>query len=141
MNNQPAFTGHQIRCMRVQRLQANIGLIQTETDDLKEMSIEQLQALTKALKATYIDTLQNNMNPILVEVLKARKGHYCHCYEAETASDLECLAESICQEYEYKYTEATIITFLESLSIYATNDDTEDEVYSFSFTDYVKGSL
>ena len=82
------------------------------------------------------------LNPIFESVLKSRKGHYCHCIEVESVYELENLAESICMEFP-EQPEAVIIEFLASLSVYSLAEDpqTENDIYSFSFTDFLAGTI
>ena len=78
---------------------------------------------------------------LLDHIIKVRGGHYCHCIEVEDTYDMESIAESIIQEYSEDFTEAEIIEFLESLEVYCTDESNEDSVYSFSFKEYIGGTL
>ena len=42
------------------------------------------------------------MNKIFNEILKARKGHYCHCVEVNHAYELESIADQIIDEFGQK---------------------------------------
>ena len=81
------------------------------------------------------------MNKILEEIIKSRKGHYCHCLEVEEVYELECIAESITEEFQDKHSKNEIIEFLETLGVYCLNDDNEDDIYNFSFSEYVKDTI
>lgn len=78
---------------------------------------------------------------ILEKIREARGGHYCHCVEVENAYDLENISEQIILEFQDDHTEDEIIDFLGSLEVYALNDSNEDEIWEFSFHDYIKGTL
>ena len=94
------------------------------------------------------------MNPILERIIKARQGQYCHALEVTYTYELESIVEAIINEYsEDLYngliTEKDVIDFFTTMSIYYLDDDElsdddnlllENEVYSFNFTDYIKGS-
>jgi len=81
------------------------------------------------------------MNMIFEEVLEERNGHYCHCVEVNEVYELESIADSICEVYGEKYGEEEVIDFLESLEVYSLDDANESEIFAFSFTEYVKGTI
>jgi hypothetical protein len=81
------------------------------------------------------------MNPILETIIDQRNGHYCHCVEVSDTYELEGIAEQIILEFQDEHDEPTIIEFLESLEVYSLNDDNEQEIFDFSFTDYVKDTI
>ena len=95
------------------------------------------------------------MNPILERIIKARQGHYCHALEVTYTYELESIVEVTINEYNEELyngviTEKDIIDFFSTMSIYHISDDElsddenlllENEVYSFNFTDYIKGSI
>ena len=78
------------------------------------------------------------MNRILDKIITARNGHYCHCLEVNEVYELESIADNIIQEFEENYYRNEIVDFLETLQIYALNEDNEEEIYNFSFTEYIK---
>lgn len=89
------------------------------------------------------------MNSILESIIEQRKGMYTHCVEVSTVYDLESIAEMIISEYS-EYGEKEIIDFLVSLDVYflgdeeeeeETNKQNEEKVYSFSFREYVEGTI
>jgi hypothetical protein len=80
-------------------------------------------------------------NPILDRVLENRKGHYCHALEVESAYELESIVESIIQEFGDDYTDSEYIQFFDSMSIYALDEDNEDEIFNFSFSDFIKDTV
>lgn len=95
------------------------------------------------------------MNPILERIIKARKGDYCHALEVTYTYELESIVEALIDEYSNQLydgsiTEKDVIDFFTTMSIYYLSDDElsddensllEDELYSFSFKDYIKGSI
>jgi len=81
------------------------------------------------------------MNKILEKIIEARNGHYCHCVEVSDVYELENVAESIIEEFSEEHSESEIIEFLESLDVYALDDSKENEIFAFSFSDYIVGTL
>ena len=81
------------------------------------------------------------MNAIFENIIEARGGHYCHCVEVSDVYELQCIAESIISEYQDTTSESEIIDFLESLTVYCLEDKNESEVFNFSFTEYIEGTL
>ena len=77
------------------------------------------------------------MNPILEQIYYHRHGHYVHAVEVSEVSELENIAETVFNEYSEQFRTSTIINFLESLSIYCLDDNNEDEIFNFSFTDCI----
>ena len=65
-------------------------------------------------------------NRILNQILRSRKGHYCHCVEVSDLWELETIAEGIIDEFR-EYGENEIIEFLQSLDVYYLGDDPEME--------------
>ena len=74
------------------------------------------------------------INPILNTIIKAKKGHYCHAIEVTFVTELDNLCEVIASEFSH-YSNAVIVDFLESMSIYYLGEcnETETEVYSYNF--------
>jgi len=82
------------------------------------------------------------MNASLLDhIVKERDGHYCHCVEVNDAYELECIAESIIEEYGEQFGEEEVIHFLESLTVYSLNDEKEEEIYAFSFSEFIEGTM
>ena len=95
------------------------------------------------------------MNPIYESIIKARNGNYCHALEVTYTYELESIVEAIIDEYSDDLyngviTEKDVTDFFTTMSIYYLDDDElsdddnsllENEVYSFSFKDYIKGSI
>ncbi len=78
------------------------------------------------------------MNKILEELTTSKKGHYCHAVEMESKYDLENLADVVCRDFGEKYGKEEVVDFLETLEMYALDEDKEEEIFSFSFADYVE---
>jgi len=76
---------------------------------------------------------------IIEIILEARNGHYIHCIEVETESDLdlEGLSDSIYDEFAKTHTKEEIIEFLETLTIYVLDDAKSDARY-FDFKEYIE---
>lgn len=77
------------------------------------------------------------MNHLLNKVIESRKGHYCHVIEVNDIYELQICAESIYNENIDEFSKETILDFLETLEVYCLDENNEDEVYSFSFADYI----
>jgi len=78
---------------------------------------------------------------ILDKIIEARQGNYCHCVEVSDAYELESIGEGIILEFQSEHSEKEIIEFLESLEVYALDDSKEDEIYNFSFSEYIKETI
>lgn len=81
------------------------------------------------------------MNKLLEKIIKERQGHYCHVVEVSNEGELESIAEAIIQQNENEFDKETIIDFLETLEVYCLDDANEEEVFAFSFRDYITTSL
>lgn len=82
---------------------------------------------------------------ILEIVLESRGGSYVHAVEVGNKYDLQIVAEEIFEEFQESHTVSEIIDFLETLEVYYLPIDIEDydkeeEVYNFSFTDYINNN-
>ncbi|MBT7928980.1 hypothetical protein HN682_03570 [Candidatus Peregrinibacteria bacterium] len=80
-------------------------------------------------------------NRIMDRILEDRKGHYCHALGVSSVYELESIVESIIQEFGDDYTDLEYIQFFESMSIYALDDSREDEIFNFSFSDFIKDTV
>ena len=83
------------------------------------------------------------MSRIFEHILEDRKGDYCHALEVNEVYELESIVESLIDELGEKYFESEYIEFFQSMEIYylGNNEDTEQEVYNFDFSDYIKGTF
>lgn len=83
------------------------------------------------------------MNEILELILEQRGGNYCHVIEVSDVYEMENVAEQVIFEFDEMFSEEVIIDFLETMSVYylGDNEEMENEVYDFSFRDYIKGTL
>ena len=81
------------------------------------------------------------MNALLEKVIESRNGHYCHVVEVSDVYELENIAEAILSENENEFDAEIIIDFLETLTVYCLDDNNEEEVYNFSFREYISTSL
>lgn len=83
---------------------------------------------------------------ILETIIENRNGHYVHAVEVGNEYDLQSIAEAIIEEFQESHTETEIIEFLETMEVYYLPIDIEDydkeeEVFNFSFTDYVENNM
>ena len=80
---------------------------------------------------------------ILDRIIKDRNGFYCHAIEVNDMYEIESIIESIIELFEDQYTESEYIEFFETISIYylGENSKEEKEVYNFSFTEYIEGTI
>jgi hypothetical protein len=83
------------------------------------------------------------MNAIFELILEQRGGNYCHAMEVSDVHELESVAEQILFEFHEVFSEDEIIEFLETMSVYylGENEKMENEVYEFSFRDYLEDTL
>ena len=83
------------------------------------------------------------MNRILDKIIEDRKGHYCHALEVNDTYELESIVESLIDDLGEEYLESEYIEFFKSMELYYLGDDdkTEQEVYDFDFSDYIKGTF
>ena len=86
------------------------------------------------------------MNTILEDIIKERKGMYCHALEAHTLVELEETLENLFFEFLNQYPLEEIKDFLKTISIYHLEDDSlsdeenaerEDEIYNFNFHTFI----
>jgi len=82
-------------------------------------------------------------NKIFNRVLSDMNGHYCHAIEVNNTYEIESIIEGTIQGFQDEYTEKDYIEFFESITIYYLGEDKteEDEVYNFSCTEYIAGSI
>ena len=90
------------------------------------------------------------MNKLLTDIIKERRGHYCHCIEVSCTYDIECTIEGVIQGYP-GYTEEEYINFSESIQVIYLNEDheeegthddaAEEEVYNFNMRGYIEGTI
>ena len=79
---------------------------------------------------------------IVSDLLSKRNGNYCHCVEFEQAYELECFIEQCVENFARDcYTADEIREFINSLTIYALNDDYEQEVYDFDVQECLESCL
>ena len=90
------------------------------------------------------------MNTILEDIIKERKGMYCHCLEVSSVEELKETLYSIFDEFEERYSQNDITDFLCSLEIYFLEDESasheenlsnESLLYAFSVKDFVSEEL
>lgn len=73
-----------------------------------------------------------NLNPILIQILEARNGHYIHALEVQDVQELESCIEQLCDEFiSQDHSIIDIKDFFDSMSIYCTEEENEEEVYNF----------
>jgi len=99
-----------------------------------------------------LNETNNNRNPLVDSMYKARNGHYCHCLELSSVYELESIIESFISEYQNDidnniYSEADFITFFETMEIIyypedgIENKEHEEALYNFSAREYIQGTI
>lgn len=88
-----------------------------------------------------MDTEISNKGRLLDRIIQERKGHYCHLIEVDDTYAMESIAEGIIDCYYPEFTEEEIIEFLESLGRYPLEGANEDEIFKFSFREFIEGTL
>jgi len=90
------------------------------------------------------------MNTILEDIIKERKGMYCHCLEVSSVEDLKETLYSVFDEFKDRYSKKDITDFLCSFEIYFLEDESlsrednlrnESLLYAFSVKDFVLEEL
>lgn len=88
----------------------------------------------------------NTTNRLLDHIITERKGHYCHALELDSAYAFECVIEQIVIEFRDGFSRNDIIRFFDSIEIYfiadedstsVYNDDAEQQLYAFDYTQYI----
>lgn len=72
-------------------------------------------------------------NDILYKCIE-NNPNYCHVIEVEDVSQLQCIIESIVDE---NWDKKNVIEFFNTIQIYCTVDENEDEVYSFEIEEFI----
>jgi len=76
-------------------------------------------------------------NKILNTVYENRKGHYCHAVQVNDVYELKSFAEPIYDEFSEVFEKEDIIEFLDTMELYCLDVNNDDEVFDFSFEDYI----
>ena len=79
------------------------------------------------------------MNRILSKILD-EYPNYCHSVEMFNIGGMEYLVEWAIIAFSDNYYLEEIIDFLETLEVYCLNEENEEEVYNFSFSEFIKKS-
>lgn len=88
-------------------------------------------------------------NKLFNDILKERKGHYCHALEVNNHFELANIIDEIVSNY-YGYDANDYISFFENIDIYFLEDETlsksenemaEDELYNFDYMTHLKEFL
>jgi len=86
------------------------------------------------------------MNTILEDIIKERKGMYCHALEAYTLEEMKETLGELFFEFSNRYPLEEIRDFLKTISIYHLEDDSlseeeneirENEIYNFNFHTFI----
>jgi len=81
------------------------------------------------------------MNKI-IEKLYTIIPHYCHALEVETAEELASIVENAIENFVREgFSNEDIKDFITTLSIYALDDEFEDEVYDVNLNELVEELL
>ena len=86
------------------------------------------------------------MNTILEDIIKERKGMYCHALEAHTLEELKEILGELFFEFSSQYPLEEIRDFLKTMSIYHLEDDSlsdeenarrDKEIWQFNFHTFI----
>ena len=77
------------------------------------------------------------MNPI-IEIYRKNRMNYCHVAEVETVYELQCIIDSIYDEFIEDFGLDTVIDFCTTLEIYCLTEGNEEEVYNFDIKQYLQ---
>lgn len=79
-------------------------------------------------------------NPILEQLHKNRIV-YVHALEVDSVYHLQAVIEELVNEWHKQYKQAHILEFFNTISIYALNEENEEEIHSFNIEEYIKEEL
>lgn len=79
-------------------------------------------------------------NPLIEAQYKARPN-YVHALEVHSVEELKSIIDQIIEEYNRFFVRPLILDFVETMEIYALNDENEEEIYNFDFRQYTKNKL
>lgn len=88
-------------------------------------------------------------NKLFNDILKERKGHYCHALEVYNHFELANVIDEIVSNY-IGYSADDYISFFKDIDIYFLEDETlteseneiaEDELYNFDYMTHLKETL
>ena len=86
------------------------------------------------------------MSKLLDRVIQDRKGFYTHAIEVSHDYEIESIVESVIDYYGEEFTDKDYIEFFESIEIIYVpdcecSDENEEDVYNFSFEEYIKDTI
>tara|TARA_R110002020_G_scaffold216441_1_gene424110 strand:- start:829 stop:1068 length:240 start_codon:yes stop_codon:yes gene_type:complete len=74
----------------------------------------------------------------ILEDIQKTKFNYCHALEVSTVYELEEVTSLLFQDFRENYSEDEIIDFFNTISVYALEEEEEEEIYSFNFENFIK---
>ena len=81
------------------------------------------------------------INPIHERIIELRKGYYVHAIEVYNAHEIECIVESVINDFGDEFTEKEYIEFFNSMFLYCLDESQEDDIYSFDFEKFIKDTI
>tara|TARA_R110002050_G_scaffold243400_1_gene379922 strand:- start:16 stop:258 length:243 start_codon:yes stop_codon:yes gene_type:complete len=76
------------------------------------------------------------MNEI-IEQIASTKFNYCHAIEVMDIYELESIVGILTDEFRENYEIKEIKDFFNTMSIYALNEENEDEIWNFDIENYI----
>ena len=77
------------------------------------------------------------LNPIFEYCVKSRNGRYCHVLEVYNVEEYKNAIEAIYSEHE-KLGKGAVYNFFDTMQIYCTEEENEEEVYSFDLAEFIE---
>ncbi len=79
---------------------------------------------------------------IVRDLIEKRNGNYCHVVEVNDACELEYFVEAVVEEFARGgYSADDIREFINTITVYALNDDNEREIYDFNINECLEECL
>lgn len=82
------------------------------------------------------------MNTIIENIIKARKGQYCHVLEISEPFELESTLENIVDSFiKEGYKDEDIKDFILTLECHGLSDDANEYIYNFDFNKWAEENI
>lgn len=108
---------------------------------LNKMDTTKLDKLMESINSKNFELIRESSdNPIFDEVSK-NKPNYVHVIEVEDVEELKSTLDSLCDEFDGKYSPKEIFEFISSLQVYCLDDENCDEVYDYNVDNHLKEVL
>lgn len=108
---------------------------------LNKMDTTKLNKFMESINSKNFELIKESSdNPIFDEVSKNRPN-YVHVIEVEDVEELKSTLDSLCDDFDGKYSPKEIFEFISSLQVYCLDDENCDEVYDYNVDNHLKEVL